>query len=392
MRVLFLDCISGISGDMLLAALADAGWQHEQIHALPGRLGLQGVTIHVEKRMRCGIKATGINVTASQDQPMRTMHAIESILQDASIPATVKEDSIDILGKLADVEADIHGCSRDEVHFHEIGAVDTIIDIVGVLTALDDLGIKKVFCSDIPLSRGFIQCSHGIMPLPAPAVTELLRGVPVRFVEEQNEIVTPTGAAILCHVVEFFGYPPAMRLLKTGYGAGSRDLESIPNILRIMVGDTDRERCPEGWKQEKISELRTVMDDITPEQLGYMMQILLEKGAIDTWITNIHMKKNRPGFELTVLCRPGVEDSMAKCIFLQGSTTGIRFYSTSRFLIHREPIMISTRWGAVKAKLIIRPDGRREIAPEFEECRKIAEKSGIPIRSVYSEVARFITS
>ncbi len=369
---------------MLLSAFLDLGWQKKRLRELPMLLNLQDIEIEISERVRGGIKGAAVDIISLRPRDMRDLQTLTGLINASSLPPHVSERSISCLTRLAEAEARIHGCTIHDIHFHEIGAADTIIDITGTLLALKDLAIDKIFCSPLPLARGFVKCSHGNLPLPAPAVLDLLKGIPVYSVDESAELVTPTGAALLMEIADSFGPMPEMKILETGYGAGTRKLQSMPNILRVILGEGIKDEVSVGT----ISEIKTVIDDMTPEQSGNLLDIVFEKGALDAWVTAAHMKKNRTGFEFTVLCQPVMEEELIKCIFLESSTTGLRLQHKKRFLLHREKITLATRWGQVDSKLIIRPGGRKDIVPEFEACKRISKRFNIPLREVYSEIIR----
>jgi len=383
-KLAFVDCISGVSGDMLLAACLDIGWNETRLKELPNLLCLEGVKIKVSEGLKNGIRARQVEISSQSHQPFRNLEAITTILEASILPQDVKEKAVSVVGNMAASEAKVHGCGIDEVHFHEIGAVDTLIDIAGTLLAFQEMDIKRVCCSPLPLSRGFVRCSHGNLPLPAPAVLELLKDVPVYGTDEEKELVTPTGAALVKEVADTFGPMPSMKIIKTGYGAGAMDLASRPNILRIIVG-TDLD---EGLQAETISQIQAVIDDMTPEQLGYLLEATIKNGALDAWITPVVMKKNRSGFSFTLICQPHAENMLARFILQEGSTIGVRVDHIKRLILPRKGVTVKTRWGDVACKLITRPDGSREIVPEYDACRKIAEAHNIPIRMVYSETLK----
>ncbi|RUM88317.1 MAG: nickel pincer cofactor biosynthesis protein LarC [Thermodesulfatator sp.] len=269
LKVAYLDCISGVSGDMLLSALLDVGWDEKRLRELPPLLGLKHTNIQIKRVLRHGLSAVNINIVEKPAASCwRNLDALQGLIADSMLPENVKGQAVDVLTSIARAEAKIHGCKPDEIHFHEIGAVDTIIDITGSLLALWDLEIERVFCSPLPLSRGFVKSSHGMLPVPAPAVVELLKRIPVYPVDETNELVTPTGAAIIQKIAFSFGSVPEMEISAAGYGAGSRDLDSMPNVLRIIVGN----RRADELKTEAIVEMKTLIDDMTPEQLGGLME------------------------------------------------------------------------------------------------------------------------
>ncbi|NPA93893.1 MAG: nickel pincer cofactor biosynthesis protein LarC [Thermodesulfobacteria bacterium] len=382
MKVGYLDCFSGISGDMLLGAFIDAGWNKDELLGLPSLLGLNA-TVEIKRESRNGISAVRVEIIPGDDQPHRRLDDILKILTDARLPEGVKGKAKGAFERLAEAEAKVHGCPIRDVHFHETGAVDAIIDIVGAFMAKESLGLKRLVCSPLPLSRGFVKCQHGTLPLPAPAVLELLKGVETHFVHEEDELVTPTGALLARELANDWGLPPAMKIDATGYGAGSRNLASRPNLLRLIVGEV------EGGKDGlfgQVVELKTVIDDMNPEQVGFLMERLFSSGAVDAWLTPVFMKKNRPGVELTVLSQEEDLESLSHVLFSNSTTTGIRFGKTDRMVLERYPVKVKTKWGKLRAKAIVRPQGKVEIVPEYEECRAIAKEHGLPIGEVYRAV------
>ncbi len=384
MKLVYLDCVSGISGDMLLASLLDLGWPKEDLLELPGILNLQDARIEIKEVSRHGLRAVKVDIACPSTQPFRNMEDLTSLINRSSLPEDIRKSSLDILRRIAEAEAKIHSCSVNEVHFHEIGAVDTVIDITGVLLALKALAVSRVLSSPLPVSRGFTDSSHGPIPLPAPAALELLENIPVYSADEKAELVTPTGAAIISRISDSFGPIPEMKIIRTGYGAGARELKSMPNILRTIMGEPGIL----DFKADTVSEISTVIDDMTPEQLGALLDKVFQEGALDAWITSVHMKKNRSGFEFTLLCRPHQERALAQCLLVESSSIGVRIRHSRRWLLAREQVSIMTSWGPIDAKRIVRPGGLEEIVPEFDSCSRVAARFGIPLRMVYSEAVK----
>ncbi len=378
--IAWFDCFAGISGDMVLGAMVDAGWPEQNLKALPGLLGLEGVTVSITRVLKKGIEAVSVKVEQGDAQPMRTLPVIEQVIEASNLDMAVKQKVVEIFALLAQAEARVHGCPVEKVHFHEIGAADTIIDIAGSVQAVHELGIKTCFCSPLPAGRGFARCAHGLMPLPAPAVSVLLEGVPVYGVEIEGELVTPTGAAIVRGLCSDFGMMPAMTVGRTGCGAGDMDLEGIPNLLRVWTGDDGIE------EHSRISRLSTCVDDMNPEWFPHVMEKLLAAGALDVFIRPVYMKKGRAGNELVVLSATGMEDALRKIIFSETTTTGIRFSSEARYLLPRRLETVDTPWGPVGVKVITRPDGQEEAVPEYEQCARVAREHGVPLVRVYKTV------
>jgi len=385
MRIAFLDCFSGVSGDMLLGAFLDIGWPAKKLLKLPRMLGLKDIAIDVCKVKRSGIVGQHVKIVAGQGQPLRTLDVISRVIINAPLPSKVRQGALNTFKRLAEAEARIHGCPVNEVRFHEIGAADTIIDICGAFLAIENLGIEKVFCSPLPMPRGLVTCEHGTIPLPAPAVLELLRGRDIYPVEGDRELVTPTGAAIVTELSERFGQMPPMRISNTGYGAGAMELPSRPNLLRIVEGYSEDVHMLQG---DTVVQIMTVIDDMLPETAGFVFDMVFDAGAIDAWIVPVYMKKNRPGFELVLLCREDRRDGLLELLFRETSTTGARILEIQRRFLPRRKIMVNTKWGEIQAKLVVRPGELEDVVPEFRACQEVSRRFGVPIRQVYAEVSR----
>ncbi len=383
MKTGYLDCFSGISGDMLLGAFIDAGWEEQELKELPSLLKLKDVKIAVKRVKRQGISAVKVEITEkSSNPPKRGFSDIARLISSSGLEPQVKDEATAAFKRLAEVEARIHGVSVDEVHFHETGAEDAIIDITGAFAAKRALGLERLICSPLPLSRGFVQCQHGRLPLPAPAVLEILAEREVYFVDEEKELVTPTGALLAVELSDSWAEFPAFKVKRTGYGAGSWKLKGRPNLLRIVLG---QETGPNILSDE-VLELKAVIDDMNPEHAGLFMKEVLLKGALDAWITPVFMKKNRPGFEISIILRPEKYHELIDSVLSHTTSLGLRTRRSRRVILPRHEVTVSTRWGDIKAKAVIRPDGKKEIIPEFEECRAISEGFDVPIRDVYKEV------
>ncbi len=383
MRQAFLDCFSGISGDMFLGALIDAGWPEEELMSLPEKLGLEDTAVEVQGVKRKGIKGIQVKVSGPGPHPFRNLRDVEAILERSDLQPGIIRLSLKVFNLLAQVEAKVHGCLLEEVHFHEIGAVDTLVDIVGTISGLNHFSVGKIYCSPIPVARGWIDCEHGRLPLPAPATAELLKNVPIYGVDGEWELVTPTGGALIKVLADHFRTFPEMKVEKIGYGAGSRDIPQWANLLRIWLGE---DRSSE--KESVVVELRSYIDDMNPEWFEYLMERLFDAGALDVVMCPIHMKKNRPGVEITVLATPGHEHSLSKMLFEESTTSGIRLNRCLRYILPRRNGMVPTNWGNVRAKLITRPDGRSTISPEYEACKKVARRFNVPLGTVYQAVSQ----
>jgi len=390
--IAYFDCFSGISGDMTLGAFIDLGvpvtWLQENLAGIP----LSGFDLSVKSLLRHGIQAKRVEVRVDADGPSRDYKTIASMIKKSPLTSSIKQQSFEIFEKIADAEALIHECPKENVHFHEVGGVDAIVDIVGTALCVDYLGIRKVIASPIPLGKGFISCSHGTLPVPAPATLGILKGVPVYGTNISHELVTPTGAAIIVTLAESFESIPEMIIEKTGYGAGERDLNSIPNVLRIITGKAldQKKEHQTTYQKETIVVLETSIDNMNPEIFGFLMERLFEKGALDVYWIPVYMKKNRPGTMVQVLCRSENKDDLMDCILSETSSLGVRFYDVKRRALAREKVRIKTDYGEIEAKRIIEPGGGSRIIPEYEVCKKIAFEKNIPIRMVYDTILAHI--
>ncbi len=382
MRIAYFDCFSGVSGDMILGALIDAGADLLRLEGELGKLMISGFTLKAEKTMRRGISGTGFFVSQDHNHTKRHLADIEKIMDNSDLTDDIKSGAKSIFRELANVEATIHNTSPEDIHFHEIGALDSIVDVVGSLVAVKMLGIETIYASRIPVGTGFIECDHGVLPLPAPATLELLKGIPVYESSIEEELVTPTGIAILKHLVQRFGSIPDMKIECTGYGAGSRDLK-IPNLLRIWIGESEVKQI---YESDEVILIETNIDNMNPEIVGYAMEKLLEEGALDVFMTPIFMKKNRHGTLLSVLITPDQLDDIISVIFSETASLGIRFQRLERRKLPREVIVVETSLGPIRVKVSHIDAEKRVLSPEYEDCREIAATQGIPLKDVYEEV------
>ena len=384
MKIAYFDLISGASGDMILGALIDAGLAENMLQAGLAALLLDDYKIDVHRVNKNGFSATKVNVIVKDEVPERHLSDIEAIITQSELPAHIQQKAIAIFRRLGTVEAGIHGSSLDSVHLHELGGVDTIVDVVGALIGLEALGIEKVFSSPVPLGRGFVQGAHGQIPLPAPATLALLEGVPVVGSELMVETVTPTGAVLLTSVAAEFGPIPKMNLRSIGYGAGGRDLP-IPNILRVLIGEQNK---PLGSKMESLIMLETNIDDLNPEIYAYVMEKLFAEGALDVFLAPIQMKKNRPGTQFNVLCHERDTAKLREILFVETSTLGIREITIRRHSLERNHQKVDTPWGAVNIKIAHLPNGELKVAPEYEDCRRLAQQHDIALIKVYNTIIK----
>ncbi len=391
--ILYFDCFSGISGDMTLGAFIDLGvpaqWLEDKLKKIP----LQGFDLIVKDVFRNGIRAKSVSVRVDDSATFRNWTQIGSLITDSPLSAGVIEKSYEIFEKIADAESKIHGCSKKDVHFHEVGGVDSIVDIVGTALCVEYLSVEKIFSSRIPLGTGFVSCCHGILPVPVPATTRILKNIPVYGTQIPHELVTPTGASIIATLAESFGPIPDMIVEKSGYGAGEREFKSIPNLLRIIAG----KRMPQpalsdvkGSGIETIVVLETDIDNTNPEIFGYLMDRLFEKGALDVCWVPVFMKKNRPGTRVQVLCRKNVKNILTDCILTETGSLGVRYYEVERKVLERSETTIETEYGKIKVKRVIKPGGEFRLVPEFEVCKTIALKRRKPLRVVYESIIESI--
>jgi uncharacterized protein (TIGR00299 family) protein len=378
MRHAHFDCVSGIAGDMTLAALVSAGWPEQELKRLPSRLRLEGVEIEVTRVRRGPFAAVHVNVRADEKQPHRHLHHIEAILDKADLTAAVRERAKAVFTKLAEAEAEVHGSTVEKVHFHEVGAVDAIVDIAGSLVGLDALGVVTVSASELPLGGGSVDSQHGRIPVPAPATALLLRGAPVRGGPVQAELVTPTGAALLMTLAEAWGDPPAMRLEQVGTGAGTKEFPAHPNILRVLIG----ERTAVGLVDRTVAVLETAVDDENPQFMAALLPRLLSLGALDAMLAPVTMKKGRSGLWLTVICEPADARRLAEIVLAETSTLGVRMREERRIELPRYTLEVQTEFGPVQVKVARLPGGGERATPEYESVIEVATRASVAPRVV----------
>ncbi|HBG20409.1 MAG TPA: nickel pincer cofactor biosynthesis protein LarC [Desulfobulbaceae bacterium] len=380
-RIAFADCFSGISGDMLLGALLHAGLDARVLTDELGKLHLPGLVFTVEARTLQGIGCMKVEINSDRRQDLRTLPAILHLLESSSLDEQVVARASAVFRTLARAEAKVHCIAEDQVHFHEVGALDTIVDVVGAVIGLQHLGIDRLIASPLPLSHGFVQCAHGLLPLPAPAVCELLQGIPTYGVDLREELVTPTGAALIATLADGFGTMPPMTVRATGYGAGSRTLANHqPNLLRLIIG----EDCEAGESQV-VEVIETNIDDWSPEAFPHLCDLLFARGALDVTLASVLMKKGRPGFSLQVISPPAFAHPLKETILTETTAIGLRFRRESRRTLPREKVTVATRWGEIAAKKVQTPAGT-VIYPEYEACREIALRHQVTLPEVYHEV------
>jgi len=379
--IAYLDCFSGISGDMLLGALVDAGLSMQTLRADLAKLPLSGYEVRAEQVTKAGITGTQVEVEAGHEHAHRGLHDILEIIGKADLPAEVTRPARRAFERLAEAEARVHGHSVEEVHFHEVGAVDAIVDIVGAFCGLHRLGIEEVYASPLPLGGGWVDTAHGRLPVPAPATVELLRGVPSYGGPLEAELVTPTGATIVTTAAKEFGLMPPMTIKAIGWGAGHKDL-SHPNMLRVFLGEPAVRP-----REQHLSVIQTNIDNMNPELFGHVMDELFEAGALDVYYTPIVMKKSRPATLVSVLAEAPLVDTLSDILFRETTTLGVRVMEVSRRCLEREWREVKTEWGVVRVK-IGRLNGEVvNIAPEYEDCARLAREKRVPAKAVW-EAAR----
>ncbi|HEY1860001.1 MAG TPA: nickel pincer cofactor biosynthesis protein LarC [Gemmataceae bacterium] len=387
MHVAHFDCFSGISGDMTLAALIDSGVDEHALRFGIDSLGLP-IRLEVEKVRKNGIAATYVHIEAPEEKTHRFLPEIEQIIERGNFSLRQRNLALRIFRRLAEAEAAVHDQPIEKVHFHEVGALDSIADIVGAAIGLDLLGVERFTSRSVPTGSGMVKCEHGLMPVPAPATARLLTGVPLAPSSIQSELTTPTGAAILTTVVEQWTDTPAMTIERIGHGAGRREFADQPNVLRLYVGTASRERQrPEEPHDEsdQIWVLETNLDDLPAEVIGYCCDLLLAAGALDVFSTPIFMKKNRPGVLLSILAPEAMLPALEEILFRETTTFGIRRYPVSRHKLQRRAHTVDTPWGPVQGKLGWL-DGRPPVfSPEYEDCARVARQHGVALREVYEQ-------
>jgi len=390
MKIAYFDCFAGVSGDMILGALIDAGLGPDDLRASLAALRLPGWTLNVERVVKRGLSATAVEIESEAGQVERTLTEIEVLIGKSGLAEADRKRSLSIFRRLAEAEAKVHNTLPEAVHFHEVGAVDAIVDVVGAVCGLSRLGVEKIQSSPLPLGRGFVSTSHGQLPLPAPAVVELLREVPSYGVEQEGETVTPTGAAILTTLASAYGAIPPLTIHAIGYGAGRREAD-YPNALRVLIGETEPAR-EVMWGLESETEwlilLETNVDDLQPQIYDHVITRLLAAGALDVWLTPIQMKKNRPAILISTLSSPAGEATLTEILFRETTTLGLRRQMIERRRLPREVREVQTRFGPARVKVAFENGRPLRAVPEYEDCKRLAEANGVPLREVLAEVER----
>ena len=396
MKIAYFDCFSGISGDMCLGALVDAGVPLKELERGLKKLNLKGYRLREQKVLRAGIAATKVDVELTArgkgqspsatrlggKAEVRRWKDIQKIIKDSTLPETIKKKGLQVFRNLFDAEAKVHGSTIEKTHLHELGCVDCLVDIFGTLIGLSILGVEKVYASPVNLGSGSTKTSHGILPVPASATAELLRGIPCYSSGPAFEMTTPTGAVILKTLSSEFGSMPLFSSEIIGMGAGRKDPEKRPNVLRVMIGKED-----ESLHDETITVIEANIDDMNPQVYEYVMERLFEQGALDVFLTQVIMKKSRPGVLLTVLCNNGQRNEISETILKETTTIGVRFYETGRVTMKREIKQVKTRYGKLRLKQSVCGDIMR-ITPEYEDCKKAAKEQNVSLHDILSETQR----
>jgi len=383
-KIAYFDCLSGISGDMILGALVDLGVPLESLKAQLQNLKLKGYNLEARIEEIHHLRATQVEVKVSGAQPDRHLADIRRILEESPLSEGIREKALVVFDRLAEVEAAIHGVSKEEVHFHEVGAVDAIVDVVGSLIGLEILGVEKVYSSPVSLGSGHIKAAHGVLPVPSPATLKLLEGFPVRKTNIPAELATPTGVAILTTLAEKSDVP-TFQLQKVGYGAGHRKLKEIPNLLRIFLGEV---QIP--GSAEQLLLVETNIDDMNPELYPHVMERLFESGALDVYLTPVIMKKGRPGMVISALIPMESREVLIQTLYRETTTLGVRVTPVQRWKLPRDIRVVSTPLGEVRVKVSYL-DNHIQMTPEFEDCRRIAREKGMPLREVYQQIQASLT-
>ena len=387
MRTLYFDCFAGASGNMILGALLGLGLDRDELERRLSGLRIESFNLKAETVDRSGISSCHVDVVVPEVDTHRHLHHIEKVISEAELSDGVKGRAIKIFTLLAEAEARVHGTEVKKVHFHEVGALDAIIDIVGACIGFEMLGIEQFAASKLHVGSGFVTMAHGKFPVPPPAVAELLKGKPIYSTEIEGELVTPTGAAIIAAVCESFGTIPEMSVEATGYGAGTREYKDFPNVLRLMVGEAAEFGKRPAKDHDDLVLMETNIDDSTPQSVGFVMERAFELGALDCWFTPVQMKKNRPGVVVSVLSSPENRDALLAMLFAETTTIGIRTSQVARVSLDRRIETVNTQFGECRIKIALREGRVVNAMPEYEDVRRLALENQVPFRIVWESAA-----
>ena len=383
MRTAYGDLIGGVSGDMFVAALLDAGMPLRALDSELRKIPKLEFKLQASKKSVHSITATQFQVICAKQEAPRSWQQIRRLIETSKLADAIKETGINVFSRLAEVEGKIHNVPTEKVHFHEVGATDSIVDIMAVAVGCCTLEIGALHFSEVPLGRGVTRSSHGPLPIPGPAALELLKNIPVQWTHLGGETVTPTGAAIISALGTDFGREPSMTVESIGYGAGQKEWPDRPNLFRLVLGSANA-----GWQQEEMLVLETNIDDMNPQFYDHVMTRLFSAGARDVFFSTIQMKKNRPAVLVRVIAEPADKERLARIIFEETTTIGIRYHPVGRMILKRTAITVKTRFGNVKAKILEEPDGKKRISPEYDELKRIATAKNIPIKVLRDEVVK----
>lgn len=379
MKIAYFDCFSGISGDMILGAMLDLGVGLDELKAELNKLGLDGYQLNVRSVTKGVIKGSKVEITLSSPiQPVRKLADVQQIIDSSSLIPPIKHKACHIFKRLAEAEAHVHGVTLEEIHFHEVGAVDAIVDVVGAVAGLSLLGIDGVVASPINVGAGMVNTQHGCLPVPAPATVELLKGARIYSSGVEYELATPTGAAIITSLAQSYGHYPPMCLEAVGYGAGDHDIDNFPNMLRIVVGEVQVDCL-----QDQVTVLEADIDDMNPELYAWVMERAFELGAIDVSLTPVYMKNNRPASRITILAPPHLTHTLTELLLAETTSLGVRYYPVERTKLERRIEEVETEFGRIKLKVARINKEVKNIAPEYADCRRVARETGMPLKEVY---------
>jgi len=391
MKIAYFDCFSGISGDMTVGALLDAGLKIEILEKELKKLGLSGYWLEVNKVLKKGISATQFKVKIKEERVERRFKDILTILEESKLDEEIKKETKKIFFNIAQAESKIHQKDIDKIHFHEIGGLDSIIDITSVVIGIKTLGIEEIHSSALPMGKGFVKCAHGVIPVPAPATLELLKNIPTYSGGIESEMITPTGAGIISTLAKSFGKRPLMKIERIGYGVGEKEF-TIPNLLRVSVGEKiiKDENLKDGYVSDEAVLIETNIDDMNPEFYDYIMDKLFPRGALDVFLTPIQMKKNRPAHMLSIIVHEQNLKEILEVLFSESTTLGVRVRKVKRLRLAQQNFIAKTKYGKIKVKVGMFKGKIKNIAPEYEDCKKMAKQHQVPLKEVYEEAKKIV--